>query len=141
MNILTTVLFTVSVHHAAVNYLQYEHYAFVPNAPLCLRREPATKKGVIGPDDIAAMIPTKTQTLWQVAIGRALSSFGDDEEYLLHESGWREDYFQEPELTAIRNRFHERLRARLEAVKARNAKAEVPYTVLQPDRIPCGITV
>jgi hypothetical protein len=140
-DILTTVLFTVSVQHAAVNYLQYEHYAFVPNAPLCMRKEPMRKKGTLGPDDLSTMIPTKSQTLWQVAIGRALSSFGDDEEYLLHEGGWREDYFKEPELLAIRDRFHERMRTQLAAVKARNAKSEVPYTVLQPDKIPCGITI
>ncbi len=141
VDILTTVIFTVSVQHAAVNYLQYEHYAFVPNAPLCMRQAPPTKKGAIGPAEIAAMIPTKSQTLWQVAIGRALASFGEDEEFLLHEGGWREDYFQDPELNAIRDRFHERLRAQLAAVKARNAKSEVPYTVLQPDKIPCGITI
>lgn len=140
-DILTTVLFTVSVQHAAVNYLQYEHYAFVPNAPLCMRQPPPRKKGVIGPDDLAAMIPAKSQTLWQAAIGRALSSFGEDEEFLLNEGGWREDYFQEPELAAIRDRFHDRLRAQLAAVKARNARSKVPYTVLQPDRIPCGITI
>ncbi|QSQ20094.1 lipoxygenase [Pyxidicoccus parkwayensis] len=141
VDMLTTVLFTVSVQHAAVNYLQYEHYAFVPNAPLCMRREPPRQKGVIGPEDIAEMIPSKSQALWQVAIGRALSSFGDDEEYLLHERGWREEFFQEPELAAIRDRFVSRLRAQLEAVNARNARSEVPYTVLRPDRIPCGITV
>ncbi|NBD14082.1 lipoxygenase family protein [Corallococcus silvisoli] len=140
-DILTTVLFTVSVQHAAVNYLQYEHYAFVPNAPLCMRQAPPRKKGVLGANDIEAMIPSKSQMLWQVSVGRALSSFGDDEEYLLHEGGWREDYFQEPELLAIRDRFHSRLRAQSEAVKARNAKSAVPYTVLQADRIPCGITV
>jgi arachidonate 5-lipoxygenase len=141
VNMLATVIFTGSVQHAAVNYLQYEHYGFVPNAPLCMRQPPPSKKGTVGPEDIAAMIPSKSQTLWQVAIGRALSSFGDDEEFLLHEGGWREDYFHEPELAAIRDRFHERLRAQLAAVKARNEKCEVPYTVLQPDRIPCGITV
>jgi arachidonate 5-lipoxygenase len=141
VDMLATVVFTVSVQHAAVNYLQYEHYAFVPNAPLCMRQEPPRKKGGIGPEDIAAMVPSKSQMLWQVAIGRALSSFGDDEEYLLHEGGWREDYFKEPELAAIRERFHDRLRAQLAAVKARNAKSAVPYTVLQPDKIPCGITV
>jgi len=140
-DILTTVIFTGSVQHAAVNYLQYEHYAFVPNAPLCMRREPPRQKGVIGLEDINAMIPTKSQTLWQVAIGRALASFGDDEEFLLHKGGWREDYFKEPQLIAIGERFQERMRAQLAAVKARNAKSEVPYTVLQPDRIPCGITV
>jgi len=79
--------------------------------------------------------------LWQVAIGRALSSFGDDEEYLLNEGGWREEYFKEPELIAIRDRFHERLRAQIAAVKARNEKADVPYTILQADKVPCGITV
>jgi hypothetical protein len=140
-DMLATVLFTVSVQHAAVNYLQYEHYAFVPNAPLCMRKPPPREKGKLGPDDIAAMIPSKSQTLWQVAIGRALASFGEDEEYLLHEGGWREDYFKEPELNAIRDRFHDRLRIQLTAVKARNAKSEVPYTVLQPDKIPCGITI
>jgi hypothetical protein len=141
VDILTTVIFTGSVQHAAVNYLQYEHYAFVPNAPLCMRQEPPGKKGVLGPNELAEMIPTKSQTLWQVAIGRALASFGEDEEFLLHEGGWREEYFQEPELAAIRERFQERLRTQLAAVKARNAKRAVPYTVLQPDRIPCGITV
>ncbi|HYH95880.1 lipoxygenase family protein [Hyalangium sp.] len=141
VNILATVVFTVSVQHAAVNYLQYEHYGFVPNAPLCVRQPPPTKKGEIGPDDITAMIPTRSQTLWQIAIGRALSSFGDDEEYLLHEGGWREDYFQDSQLAAILERFHGRLRTQLAAVKARNAQSEVPYTVLQPDKIPCGITV
>jgi hypothetical protein len=141
IDILATVIFTVSVQHAAVNYLQYEHYGFVPNAPLCLRKPPSAKKGEIGLADVTAMVPTKSQTLWQVAIGRALSSFGDDEEFLLHEGGWREDYFQEPELAAIRDRFHDRLRAQLAAVKARNAKCAVPYTVLQADRIPCGITI
>jgi arachidonate 5-lipoxygenase len=141
VDILATVLFTGSVQHAAVNYLQYEHYAFVPNAPLCTRKEPPRQKGQLGPDDIVAMIPSKSQSLWQVTIGRALSSFGEDEEFLLHEGGWREDYFKDLELAAIRERFHDRLRTQLAAVKARNAKSEVPYTVLQPDKIPCGITI
>jgi hypothetical protein len=140
-DILSTVIFTVSVQHAAVNYLQYEHYAFVPNAPLCMRQAPPRQKGALTEKDINAMIPSETQMLWQVAVGRALSSFGDDEEYLLNSGGWREDYFQEPELLAVRDRFLSRLRAQTEAVAARNAKSAVPYTVLQADRIPCGITV
>jgi hypothetical protein len=140
-NILSIVIFTVSVQHAAVNYLQYEHYGFVPHAPLCVRRAPPTKKGELGPDEIAAMIPTKSQTLWQIAIGRALSSFGEDEEFLLHEAGWREEYFNDPSMTAILERFRDRLRAQLAAVKARNAQTEFPYIILQADRVPCGITV
>jgi arachidonate 5-lipoxygenase len=140
-DILATIIFTVSVQHAAVNYLQYEHYAFVPNAPLCMRQPPPSQKGVIGTEDLVAMIPTKSQTMWQIAIGRALSSFGEDEEFLLHEGGWREDYFEEPALVAIRDRFHARLRAQAAAIAARNATAAVPYSVLSPDRIPCGITI
>ncbi|AUX42368.1 lipoxygenase [Sorangium cellulosum] len=141
VDILSTVLFTVSVQHGALNYLQYEHYAFVPNAPLCMRMAPPREKGKIGPTELAAMLPTRSQTLWQIAIGRALSSFGDDEEYLLHEGGWREEYFVEPEMMAVRERFFDRLRAQREAVNARNARCEVPYTVLSADKIPCGITI
>jgi arachidonate 5-lipoxygenase len=106
-----------------------------------MREPPPAKKGVLGLDDFARMLPTKSQVQWQIAMGRALASFAEDEEFLLHEGGWREDYFREPALLAIRDRFHERLRAQVAAVKARNAEAEVPYTVLQPDRVPCGITI
>jgi len=141
VDILATVLFTVSVQHCAVNYLQYDHYAFVPNAPLCMRKPPPVKKGLLGLEDITAMLPTKSQTLYQVAIGRALTSFGEDEEFLLHEGGWREAYFQEPEMIAVQDRFHARLSAQVAAVKARNEASEVPYTVLSPDKIPCGITI
>lgn len=141
VEILATVVFTASVRHASVNYLQYEHYGYVPNAPLCMRRPPPAKKGTLGSEDFAHMLPTKSQTQWQIAMGRALASFAEDEEFLLHEGGWREDYFREPALIAIRDRFHERLRAQLAAVKARNAATDVPYTVLQPDRVPCGITI
>lgn len=140
-DILTTVLFTVSVQHCAVNYLQYDHYAFVPNAPLCMRAAPPRKKGALREEDLIAMLPSKSQTLWQVAIGRALASFGDDEEYLLNEGGWVEEYFTEPAMIAVRDRFHDRLRAQLAATRARNEASEVPYTVLAPDRIPCGITI
>lgn len=141
VDIFATVLFTVSVQHCAVNYLQFDHYAFVPNAPLCMRKPPPRNRGRLELNDVIAMLPTKSQTLWQVAIGRALASFGDDEEYLLNEGGWREDYFLEPEMIAVRDRFFGRLRAQLARVKARNETCEVPYTVLSPDRIPCGITI
>lgn len=139
--ILATVVFTGSVRHASVNYLQYEHYGYVPNAPLCMRAPPPAKKGAIGIEDLARMLPTRSQAQWQIAMGRALASFADDEEFLLHEGGWREAYFHEPALIAIRDRFHERLRAQLAAVKARNAGTDFPYTVLSPDRVPCGITI
>ncbi|MFS8066246.1 MAG: lipoxygenase family protein, partial [Byssovorax sp.] len=141
VNIFTTVVFTVSVQHCAVNYLQYDHYAFVPNAPLLTRTAPPTKKGTLGADDILAMLPSKSQTLSQIAIGRALATFANDEEFLLHEGGWVEDYFVEPEINAVRQRLYERLRAQVAAVKARNDASEVPYTVLSADKIPCGITI
>jgi arachidonate 5-lipoxygenase len=139
--ILATIVFTGSVRHASVNYLQYEHYGYVPNAPLCMREPPPANKGVLGLDDFARMLPTRSQVQLQIAFGRTLSSFADDEEFLLHEGGWREAYFQEPALIAIRDRFHDRLRAQLAAVKARNERTEFPYTVLQADRVPCGITI
>jgi arachidonate 5-lipoxygenase len=75
IEILATVLFTASVQHCAVNYTQYEHYAFVPNAPLCMRQAPPREKGVLRLDDIASMLPTEHQTLWQNANGPPLTSY------------------------------------------------------------------
>lgn len=140
-DLLTTVIFTVSVQHTAVNYGQYEHYAFVPNAPLCMRKAPPTSKGTITEQNIVDSMPDKTQSSWQVAIGRALASFGKDEEYLLDPDGWNDVYFEEPAARAVVRRFQERMAQQQEAVEAANEERPVAYTLLEPKNIPTSITI
>lgn len=140
-DLLHTLIFTVTVAHSAVNNLQFEHYAWVPNAPLGLHRPPPTKKGATTDDDIRAMLPDLDQTMGQVAISRALSTFGEDEEFLLPKDQWSRMYFYEPELIAAQRELFSALRAQVARVDEANRHRAVAYEVLRPDRVPCSITI
>lgn len=139
--ILTTVMFTVSAVHSAVNNLQFEYYGFVPNAPLATHRPPPTAKGEFTERDVQAMMPSLKQSMRQIAIGRALATFGRDEEFLLHRDGWYRQFFREPEARLALVHFTERLKAQRDQVVAANLTRAVPYDALLADRVPCGITL
>lgn len=140
-DMLQTLIFTVTASHSAVNNLQFEHYGWVPNAPLGMHRPPPSKKGATTPDDVRAMLPDLDQTMGQIAIARALSTFGGDEEFLLPEEKWSRMYFYEPGPLAAQREFFSALRAQVERIEEANKHRPVPYEILRPDRIPCSITI
>lgn len=136
-----TFIFMASVGHSAVNNLQYEHYGWVPNAPLATHRPPPTRKGELKDIDIVRMMPSLAQSMSQVAIGRALSTFGKDEEFLYQKSGWYRSYFSEPEALLVEARFQKHLREHCERVASVNEVRPVPYEILSPDRVTCSVTL
>lgn len=141
VNLLTIFIYSVSVHHAAVNYAQYDHYAWVPNAPLCMRAPPPMQKGVLDEGQVVAALPSRDQSTWQVAIGRALASVGDDEEYLLSEKAWRDRYFVEPEALEIAARFQREMVVQEDRVATANDGRPSRYELLRPGRVPTSITI
>lgn len=140
-DLLQTLIFTVSVAHAAVNNLQFEHYGWVPNAPLGMHRPPPAKKGVTTPRDVREMLPDLDQSMRQVSIARALSTFGEDEEFLLPEETWSRMYFYEPAPIAAQREFFSALRAHVQRIEEANKHRPVAYEILRPDKIPCSITI
>jgi arachidonate 5-lipoxygenase len=140
-DLLQTVIFTVTVSHSAVNNLQFEHYAWVPNAPLGLHRPPPATKGAVTEDDLREMLPDLEQTMGQIAIARALSTFGSDEEFLLPPEKWSRMYFYEPGPLAAQREFFSTLRAQVTEIEQKNKSRPVPYEILRPDRVPCSITI
>lgn len=136
-----TFIFQASVGHASVNNLQYEHYGWVPNAPLATHRAPPTRKGALTEKEVVAMMPSLFQTMRQVAIGRALSTFGKDEEFLYQKGGWYRSYFEEPEALAVEARFLAHMREHCERVQVANEVRPVPYEILSPDRVSCSVTL
>jgi arachidonate 5-lipoxygenase len=136
-----TFIFVASVGHSSVNNLQYEHYGWVPNAPLATHRAPPTRKGEITDADITRMMPSLAQSMSQVAIGRALSTFGKDEEFLYQKGGWYRSYFEEPEALAVEARFLQHMREHCERVLVTNEVRPVPYEILSPDRVTCSVTL
>ena len=140
-DIVTVAIFTSSAQHAAVNFLQFEHYAWVPNAPLCLRRPPPTEKGQLTESDLSDLLPSRNQCLGQLTIGFALSAYAPDEKFLLAESGWRERYFVEQGAADQVVAFQRKLREVAQTVDERNRDRAVSYTVLRPDRVPNSVAI
>jgi len=141
-DILRILIFTTSAQHAAVNFGQYQHLGFVPNAPAAMRvPPPTTALDKISEREWMAALPDYKETFRQIAVSFSLSRLVDDEEYLLPEQGWRESYFVEGPAKQIIVNFHDALR-RIEAnIKARNKDRLHPYKWLMPNQVPASISI
>lgn len=139
--IIETFIFSVSVQHAAVNYAQFEHYAWVPNAPLCMRAPPPESKGMLTEAGVLAAMPSREQSTWQVAIGRSLSTIGEDEQFLLSPDGWADRYFFDEKSRAVQDRFHRLMAQQEDRVEAANQGRPSKYKLLLPSRVPTSITI
>jgi arachidonate 5-lipoxygenase len=86
--VLTTIIFTVSAQHAAVNFSQFETFAYIPASPGALYSEPPCwggkkhKKGDITEKFILKSMPPKHLAAEQVAVLHVLSSYSDEDSML-----------------------------------------------------------
>jgi len=137
---ITTIIFTCSAQHSAVNYPQYEYVGFIPNRPDALFRPmPAKQIEDLTDNFIASALPTVYVTHFQVSITHLLTTPPEKDDLL-------------SELAATRNVFpnaHKRFMKDLRKVSAeineRNAALEkqgkTPYPWLLPDRINSSIAI
>ena len=77
--VLTSLVFTFSCQHAAVNFSQKDHYGFTPNAPAILRQPPPKKKGEATLKSILCTLPSKAQAAKAIATVYILTKFSEDE--------------------------------------------------------------
>nr|ABW76418.1 allene oxide synthase/8R-lipoxygenase fusion protein [Gersemia fruticosa] len=138
IEVLTSLIFTFSCQHAAVNFSQKDHFGFTPNAPSILRQPPPTKKGQATLKSNLATLPSKSQAAKAIATVYILTKFSEDERYLGNYSATAWD--DNEALDAI-NRFQDKLEDISKNIKERNKKLEVPYTYLLPERIPNGTAI
>jgi arachidonate 15-lipoxygenase len=74
IDIVTLIIYTCSVQHAAVNFPQYDLMSYVPNMPLaCYAPAPKNKSGATEADYLA-MLPPLAQAELQLTVGYALGS-------------------------------------------------------------------
>ncbi|CAL8464299.1 g3834 [Coccomyxa elongata] len=98
-DILTTIAFTGSAHHAAVNFGQYDYSGYMPNRPSLIRR-PIPEKGSPAvrelqanyEEELLSYLPNPDDSLQAALLYAVLSSHAPNEEYLDHETPqWIED--------------------------------------------------
>ncbi|XP_051900437.1 polyunsaturated fatty acid 5-lipoxygenase-like [Pristis pectinata] len=135
---LTTVIFTCSAQHAAVNNGQYDWSCWVPNSPCTMREPPPTSKGHRSIDQLMDTLPDMSQSALQMAItwqlGRPLPN-----KILL--GSFEEEYFTEPDAKKVMVEFQEDLKEIERRIEDRNQGLDLKYQYLQPRNIESSISI
>ncbi|XP_060063432.1 allene oxide synthase-lipoxygenase protein-like isoform X3 [Ylistrum balloti] len=134
--ILTSIIYTCSVAHAATNFPQYDEYAFPPNYPASLGGKPPTDKTPLEEKDILKALPDKPTTLDVMVVTKILSdkgtkSLGDFEV----------QYIFDPPARKIVQEFREELKEISKQVKEKNKTRNPPYEWLDPEVVPNSISI
>lgn len=145
---LTVILFTCTVQHSAVNFGQYDYYAFVPNRPLILMREMPQNKSLINSRFILSALATTSQTEDTIAVTKVLSLPPTEQiDPLTGQTlGYTLASFPIPanwSFTAQYNELHAKLGVLQDQFAARNKHAYmgVPYDYLLPHQIASSIAI
>ncbi|XP_071948707.1 allene oxide synthase-lipoxygenase protein-like [Antedon mediterranea] len=132
----TSIIYTDSVVHAAVNFCQYDNYGFPPHYPAYIKGEPPKNKEPKTEEDVLKSLPDKEQTLSVMVVTKLLSDKGTNS--LGH---FEVNYQYDPIGTKAVKKFQENLKAVGNTIKQRNNKRESAYTYLHPSEVPNAISI
>ncbi|XP_047081170.1 lipoxygenase 2.3, chloroplastic-like [Lolium rigidum] len=155
IQILNTIMWVTSGHHAAVNFGQYHYAGYFPNRPTVVRtnipveesREDEMKKFMARPEEVLLeSLPSQMQAIKVMATLDILSAHSPDEEYMgeYGEPAW----LAEPMVKAAFEKFSGRLKEVEGSIDEQNNNPEnknrcgagiVPYELLKPFSEP-GVT-
>lgn len=154
-SILTTMIWTASGQHAAINFGQYPFGGYVPNRPTLMRRlipekdDPHFENFILNPQQtFLSSLPTQLQATKVMAVQDTLSTHSPDEEYLGQVNPRHSHWINDHEVMKIFNKFSARLEEIEEIIKERNKDIHLrnrngagtpPYELLLPTSGP-GVT-
>jgi len=134
-DLLTMVVFTCSVQHAAVNFPQYDVMSYAPRMPFAAYAPPPTTKTGASQADYLAMLPPMNIAEQQMEIGYLLGSVRYT---TLGQYGPRA--FRDPRVTDPLREFQARLEEIGSTIEQRNGQRR-PYTALTASGVPQSINV
>ncbi|XP_020205956.1 linoleate 13S-lipoxygenase 2-1, chloroplastic [Cajanus cajan] len=155
IDIITTIAWVSSAHHAAVNFAQYTYGGYFPNRPTIARNimpteDPSKEKWekFLNNPDRALLegLPSQIQSTLVMVVLNLLSDHSPDEEYIgqFVESSWVEN----PTIKAAFERFSTKLKEIESIIDSRNSNSDlknrngagvVPYELMKPFSGP-GVT-
>jgi len=137
INLLTVVIATSSLQHAAVNFGQWDHLKFVPMCPPIMNLPP-NKKGEATMKRIMSCLPTIDQSAGFIAANYALSQYLVDQDFL---GDIPETWFYEEEVKKIQKKFQEDLKKLDMELEERNNKLPRKYIYQMPRNIPNSVGI
>ncbi|HEY7308990.1 MAG TPA: lipoxygenase family protein [Gemmataceae bacterium] len=134
-DVVTHILFTSSVQHAAVNFPQYDLMSYVPNMPLaCFAPAPQAKAGVTLQDYLNVLPPMDHAGL-QLSVGYLLGSV-----HYTVLGHYAFGHFDDPRVAAPLSAFQNDLAAIDNTIRQRNQNRR-PYSFLIASGIPQSINI
>ncbi|HTU18388.1 MAG TPA: lipoxygenase family protein [Gemmataceae bacterium] len=136
--VLTMILFTSSVQHAAVNFPQYDLMSYVPSMPLAAYAPAPTKKEGGTLADYLAMLPDPGTAVMQADLGYLLGSL-----HYTKLGDYSFGHFRDPRVWGSLETFKDQLATIGKTIDERNRsrRSSRPYTFLVPSGIPQSINV
>ncbi|KAK3873952.1 hypothetical protein Pcinc_021076 [Petrolisthes cinctipes] len=136
IDVVTVIISTCSLGHAAANFQQYEQYGFVPNYPgILLSGIPKEKKNFTE-QDIMAMLPDKRMTLDIMVITKLLSSRGTNSL-----GNFEMQYLYDPIGVKAAEEFQKDLKKLSLDMKKSNIDRQWKFDWLDPEIVPNSISV
>ncbi|XP_033731578.1 arachidonate 8S-lipoxygenase-like [Pecten maximus] len=134
--ILTSIIFTVSVGHAAANFAQYDEYGFPPNYPTLIEGTPPVDKTPLTEASIIDALPDKSTTFDVMTIFKVLSGMGTNKL-----GDYEVKYVYDPKAEAVLEEFRKELEDLGNRVESLERFRKVSYPWLNPDIIPYSISI
>lgn len=139
VDICTSVMYTCSFTHAAVNFSQWDYYSYVPNRPLIMRKPAPKVKSRVTEEDFISALPSVKQGAQTMATGWTLSQFSKEEVYVGH---YLTDMMINPGEIAALQELRSDLNTMAQKIDKRNATLGIKsYPYLHPARVPSNIGV
>ncbi len=137
VDVLTFVIYTCSVQHAAVNFPQYDYMAYVPNMPLASYRPVPTSTAPATEADYLAMLPTLDMAELQMDLGYMLGGV----HYTKLGEYDSDQFTDDGRVGPIAQQFQSNIAAAGSTITERNRQRQRPYTTLDPAGIPQSINI
>jgi arachidonate 15-lipoxygenase len=135
VDVVTFVIYTCSVQHAAVNFPQYDLMSYVPNMPCAgYRPAPTSKKGATEADYLA-MLPPMNMAELQMELGYLLGSV-----HYTQLGQYQSHQFADPQVKGPLQRFQKRIAEIGKTIESRN-QTRRPYETLAPTGVPQSINI
>ena len=131
----TTVLYTCSVQHAAVNFPQYNVMSYVPAMPLAGYAPAPTSKTGATQADFLNMLPPMDMAELQMELGYLLGTV-----HYTTLGQYPPNHFRDARVPSLLGRFQARIQQIGEIIETRN-QTRVPYQYLVPSGIPQSINI
>jgi len=133
--VLTTLVFTASAAHAAVNFPQKDIMSYTPAVPLA-GYEAVPSSGDVDAYPWIDLLPPLDMAMLQIGVLTLLGGV-----YYTRLGQYRPGYFKHPQLKPLLKNFQRRLNEIEVTIQERNLHRPVSYSFLLPSKIPQSINI